>query len=185
MSRLEPLDVESLDPADRHIIESIAGTRKGGLVGPFSVLAYNPRVAVTADALHNSFRLEGKLDRRLFELMVSAIAREFGAPYAWQVHARLARKAGLDTAIIENLLAQTKPESLQEDERLIYELTVDLLRNRSLTPDNYARGKDVLGVELLVEVVAAVGFYSMLCLVLNAFDVKAVDGFRFGAPEYS
>jgi 4-carboxymuconolactone decarboxylase len=181
MSRLQPLDLDALEPTERMIIEEIVRSRKGGLVGPFSVLAHNPHVAAPADALHNAFRLEGRLDRRLFELLVMSVAREYNAPYAWELHVRLAREAGVDQGIIDDLLAGDRPTLLHDDERLIYEITVDLLRKRSLTPDTYARANDVLGTELLVEVVAAVGFYSLLCLLLNAFDIRAADGFRFDA----
>ena len=179
MSRLEPLNLESLDPADRRIIESISGSRRGGLAGPFSVLAHNPRVAAPADALHNVFRLGGRLDRRLFELMICTVAREHETPYAWELHARLAQKAGLASSVLVDLLAGRAPTNLRNDEQLVYDLSVELLKTKKLSDDRYRVAVEMLGTERLVEVIAAVGFYAMLCLVLNSFNVPASDGFSF------
>lgn len=71
---------------------------------------------------------------------------------------------------------QRTPEFREENDRLIYELVTQLLSAKTLDGDLYRRGVDGLGLEHLIEVVAAVGCYSMVCLLLNSFEIDAPNG---------
>jgi hypothetical protein len=59
---------------------------------------------------------------------------------------------------------------------LTYDLVTQLLQTRTLSTSAYRRGIDALGLDLIIELVSAVGFYSMICLVLNTFGVPASAG---------
>ena len=176
MPRLEQVQVETLDPEQKRMYDIIVGTRKGGLGGPFSVLVRTPHIAEPANGLHNAFRLNGKLDRRLFELLVLMVARDYSTEFAWTVHEALARAAGLEADIIAAVRERRVPDFVHDDERLIYDLVMQLLTSKSLNDTTYRRGLAALGAGLLIEVTSAVGFYSMVCLILNTFGVPAPDG---------
>jgi 4-carboxymuconolactone decarboxylase len=173
--RVAEVRYDELDADQKRMYDIIAGTRKCGLGGPFSVLVRIPHVAEPANNLHNAFRLSGKLDRRIFELLILMVAREHTAEFAWVVHEALALKAGLDAAIIAAVRERRVPDFQKADERLTYDLVTQLLRTKSLNDSAYRRGIDGLGLDLLVELVSAVGFYTMVCLVLNTFDVPATE----------
>jgi 4-carboxymuconolactone decarboxylase len=175
MSRLPPVSRNELTADVQRLYDVIAGTRRDGLAGPFSALIRNPIIAEPANDLHNAFRLKGKLDRRLFELVVLQVAHEWSTQYAWSVHERLAIKAGLSSSIIEAIRTDAEPVSMRDDERLIYLLVREILQHKTLGPATYHKAAAALGLELLIEVVAAVGFYSMLCWVLNVFDIPVRD----------
>src|SRR4051794_23557926 len=167
---------EELDAEQKRIYDIIAGTRKSGLGGPFSVLVRIPHVAEPANGLHNAFRLNGKLDRRIFELLILLVARAHTAEFAWVVHEALALKAGLDARVIVAVRERRVPDFTQADERLTYDLVNQLLQTKTLSTSAYHRAIDGLGLDLLLELVSAVGFYSMVCLVLNSFAVPASGG---------
>jgi 4-carboxymuconolactone decarboxylase len=174
--RVAEVRYEELDAEQKRIYDIIVGTRKSGLGGPFSVLVRIPHVAEPANGLHNAFRLSGKLDRRIFELLILLVARAYTAEFAWVVHEALALKAGLDSKIIAAERERRVPDFEHADERLTYDLVAQLLQTKSLSSSAYKRGIDGLGLDLLLELVSAVGFYSMVCLVLNTFAVPASGG---------
>ena len=173
--RVAEVRYEALDAEQKRIYDIIVGTRKSGLGGPFSVLVRIPHVAEPANGLHNAYRLNGKLDRRIFELLILIVARAYTAEFAWVVHEALGLKAGLDAKIIEAVRERRVPEFKRVDELLTYDLVNQLLQTKTLSTTAYQRGIDGLGLDLLLELVSAVGFYSMVCLVLNTFDVPASD----------
>jgi 4-carboxymuconolactone decarboxylase len=174
--RVAEVRYEELDAEQKRIYDIIAGTRKSGLGGPFSVLVRIPHVAEPANGLHNAYRLNGKLDRRIFELLILMVARAHTAEFAWVVHEALALKAGLDAKIIDAVRERRVPDFKQHDERLTYDLVTQLLQTKTLSSSAYKLGVDKLGLNLLLELVSAVGFYAMVCLVLNTFAVPASGG---------
>lgn len=168
--RLPPL--RSLTSEQQALVEEIARSRPRGLVGPFSVLIRSPRIASAANRLHNTFRFETRLDRRLFELAIIVVARAWSAEYAWRVHEEAALKEGLDPATVAALRAGRKPAFEKPDEAAIYDATTELIEQRVMQAATARRLGEHLDPELLVEFVSTVGFYSMLCMVLTAFEVS-------------
>jgi 4-carboxymuconolactone decarboxylase len=174
--RVANVQYDQLDAEQKRIYDIIAGTRKGALGGPFSVLVRVPHVAEPANGLHNAYRLNGKLDRRIFELLILIVARAHATEFAWVVHEAIALKAGLDARIIDAVRERRVPDFQNADERLTYDLVTQLLQIKTLNKQAYQRGIDGLGLELMLELISAVGFYSMICLVLNTFAVPASGG---------
>lgn len=176
--RVAEVQYDELDAEQKRIYDIIVGTRKNGLGGPFSVLVRIPHVAEPANDLHNALRLHGKLDRRIFELLILIVARAHTTEFAWVVHEAIALKAGLDTKVIEAVRERRVPDFPNADERVTYDLVLQLLQTRTLSTQTYQRGIERLGLDLLLEIVSAVGFYSMICLVLNSFEVPASGGIK-------
>jgi len=94
------------------------------------------------------------------------------------VHAAAGEKAGLAPAVIEAIRTRKTPDFQREDERLIFETVSELLDKRALSPASYDRALAALGQELLIELVAAIGFYNMVGITLATFEVEATGGGR-------
>ena len=176
MTRVAEVQYEKLDAEQKRVYDIIVGTRKSGLGGPFSVLVRVPHVAEPANGLHNAYRLSGKLDRRAFELLVLMVARAHTTDFAWVVHEALALKAGLGQDVIAAIRERRIPDFARADERLTYDLVTQLLQTKTLSSSAYERGVTELSLNLLLELVSAVGFYTMVCLVLNTFAIGAANG---------
>ncbi len=178
MSRLKQLAPDEMTVEQRRVCELITSTRKTGLGGPFSVWFRTPALAESANSLHNAFRLHGALDRQLFEMLILMVAHEFGAKYVWTFHIGQALKIGLPHAIIDAIGEGRRPNFTKEDQHLVYDLVRELLSSKSLTDHAFKKGMEAFGESLLIELVSAVGFYSTVCLLVNAFDVPAAESRR-------
>jgi 4-carboxymuconolactone decarboxylase len=176
MPRLSPIQPESLTPEQKQLYDQVMSTRPNGLAGPFGVWVRKPSVGEPCERLQNAFRLHGALDRRVAELLILMVAREWTAQYAWYLHEKLGLKAGLTADTIAAIRARERPPTLQPNEGLVYDLVRELLETKTISTATYDRSLQHLGEGLLIEVVSAVGFYSMVCMTLNAFDVPIPEG---------
>jgi len=92
------------------------------------------------------------------------------------VHADHGRKAGLTDDVIEALRIKQKPNFKRDDERLVYDIVTELSESKRLSDATYKRALDFFGLDLLVELITATGFYTLVAMMLNAFDVDTPDG---------
>lgn len=178
VSRLPPFDPSTLTPDEKKLHDEIAGPRGGAVGGPFAVWMRRPEIAARANEFGNAIRLNGTLDKRLFELAVLVIARYWSAQYEWFVHEPAARNAGLDDAIIEAIRHGRAPTFTAANERLVYDLTGELCATRTVSDATYERATAALGTELLIELITVIGFYTIAAMVINVFDAPVPNGAR-------
>lgn len=175
MSRLPPVDPAELPPAKRAAYDEILRVR-GQVRGPFAIWLTSPELCERALSLQDWFPNRAKLDRRLLELMILVLARRATAQFAWFVHEPHARRLGVADEVIEAIRTRRTPDFAKEDERLVYDITLELDATRTLSDATYARGIALLGAEAMVELVSAVGFYVMVAMTLNTFQAPVPGG---------
>ena len=175
MARFDEVKVDQLPPEHKALYEAVRAGRPK-LVGPFSVLMHNPALARAANQVVDAIRRDGKLDKRLYELVVLITARHAGAAYAWAVHDPLGRKAGLSGDVVEAIQAKKKPNFTKADEKAIYEGVTELLTTNRIGDAAYQELIKLFGLETTIEIVTCVGLYCMIGGVINAFEVPTANG---------
>lgn len=178
MARLDPLKFEDLTHEQKHLHAELGRTRGGRVSGPFAIWLRNPQLAHTANQLAMVLRVNGKLERRLFELIVLMVVRHWSAQYAWSAHEPHAAAAGLSPDVIAAIRERRKPDFKQADERLIFEAVSELLDTKELGGPTYERLLKQFGLELTIEIITVAGFYGMVATVLKGFDVPTPTGDR-------
>ena len=176
MARVTDLQPAEMSAAQKRIHDEIGGARGGVVRGPFAIWLRLPEIADRANQFGNALRLAGKLDRRLFELMILVIARHWSAQYEWFAHESAARKEGVSDAVIEAIRAGKRPTFEKDDERLVYDTVRELAEAKTLSQPAYDRVLTALGQDLLIELITAAGFYTMVAMMLNAFDAPVPGG---------
>jgi 4-carboxymuconolactone decarboxylase len=175
VARFEPVNREGLSPEHKTLYDAaLAGRPK--LVGPFSVLMHNPALAGPINKVVDAIRRDGKLDKRLYELVVLITARHAGAAYAWAVHDPLGRKAGLSGEVVEAIQAKKKPNFAKADEKAIYEAVTELLNTNRIGDAAYQELIKQFGLPTTIEIVTCAGLYCMIGGVINAFEVPTANG---------
>ncbi|MHB8566360.1 MAG: carboxymuconolactone decarboxylase family protein [Nitrososphaerales archaeon] len=180
MTRLPDIEPDKLTPEQKRISDEIASVRGGHVRGPFAIWIRIPEIADTANQFGNALRLHGKLDRRLFELIIAIVARDWSAQYEWFAHMRRGFEAGLSPDVYEAIRTRRVPKFANEDEYLVYELVNELIQTKTFCQESYDRAVGMLGLENLIEIITDVGFYTTIAMVLNAFDVPVPDSVRAG-----
>ena len=76
------------------------------------------------------------------------------------------------TAIKERRL----PRFARDDEAVVYEVAQQLQEARAVTDETYRRAVALLGEQAMVDLVTTIGFFTMVAVVLVAFEVGAPSG---------
>jgi 4-carboxymuconolactone decarboxylase len=177
LARLDPPPYDELTPEQKTLHADLLRTRKR-LSGPFVVWLHTPAIAHGANMLAQALRENGKLDRRLFELIVLTVARHWTAQYAWYSHEPAALAAGLSPKVIAAIGERRRPEFEKADERLVYQAVGELLDTKDLSAPAYDALLQHFGLQLTIETISVAGFYCMVGAVLKSFDISTPAGER-------
>lgn len=170
-ARFPPIPREQLDDAQRAVFDAIASGPRGGVVGPFNVLLRAPAVADAAQRLGAGLRFSGTLDDRLREIAILTVARRWSAQFEWFAHHPIAVTAGVDAAALERLRQGGDPFFANADEQLVWRLSDAVLERGRLDDAEFATGREALGEACLVELLAVLGYYTLLSFILNVGEV--------------
>ena len=181
MARIAPIPLERMTVAQRHLHDRVASAGRGAAVGPWAVLLHVPEVGERLAGVVECLMSETLVPPKLKRLAILTIARAYAAPYEWAVHEPRARAAGLDAAVIEALRTGARPDFGDPKEALVHAMTNEIVLARELGGSLYSRAVDALGEPAVVELVALIGFYIALAVLLVAYDVEAPnDASPFG-----
>ena len=148
----------------------------GQLSGAGSRLQADRGIADTAQALGAFCRYGTSLPPRLSELAILVTGAFWASGFEWAVHAPIARKAGLSDAVIEAIRQGQTPGFLHEDEAIIHAFASELHRDHKVQPATYARATAAFGEQAVVELVGILGYYTLISMTINAFEVPLPAG---------
>jgi 4-carboxymuconolactone decarboxylase len=174
--RFSKLSVDQLDEAQKKVAERIMKVSSAGLGGPYSMLLRSPTLAARYLGMTDYLRFETSLPHRLNELAILIEARLWDAQYEWWAHYPIALKAGLSREVADEIKEGRRPTTMKPDEEVVYDVCIELLRDRHLTDATFARAKQMLGEQQVVDLVAVAGFYVMVSSVIIAGEVGIPNG---------
>ncbi|MFH1568427.1 MAG: carboxymuconolactone decarboxylase family protein [Gemmatimonadota bacterium] len=169
-SRLPELERSDLNDEQARVYDAIVASR-GRIWGPFRTWLYSPELAERAQKLGEHLRFHTTMHPRLSELAILVTARFWDCQLEWSLHEPIARDTDLSAEVIEAVRLGQYPEFEREDEQLVYDFATELLYNRFVQDRTMSGVLDVLGDVGAVELPALVGYYSMVAMTLNAFQV--------------
>ena len=146
---------------------------RGGEVstGPVSVTINSPEMADRCTHLSNYLRFDSGIPQKLQELAMLLAARNMDCQYIWNAHAASARAAGLSDELVDSLRDRMPIPPLPDDEAAFVNYGLELLRGHKVTQDTFQKALDQFGAQQLTELTSLMGFYTLLALNANAFEV--------------
>ena len=176
MARIDPIPLDQMTAAQRHLYERFAEAGRGAATGPWAALLHAPRVGEALAEIVEYSMSETLLPHRLKRLAGLVISRAYTAQYQWYRNERPARAAGLDGAIIEAIRKRARPAFRDPSEAIVYDIASEIAYARALSDDLYARAIDALGEAVVIELVTLIAFYVAIAVLLVSNDVEAPDG---------
>lgn len=176
MPRLTPLPVDQMTPEQREVAEAIASGPRGGIRGPFEAWLRSPVLADRAQKLGEYCRFNSSLPPHLSEMAIILTGKHWSSQYEFWAHAAMARQAGLPETTIEAIRTGAKPALRDDAERAVYDLVTEYLARHRVSDATYRKAVDVIGERGVCDVVAIVGYYGLVSMTLNIFDVALPEG---------
>jgi 4-carboxymuconolactone decarboxylase len=176
-TRFPPLTAEQLTDEQRAVVDSIqSGPRGAGLRGPFNALLRSPMLCDLVQRVGAYVRFGSSIPPALNELAICMAGRKWGAQYEFYAHRRLGIDAGLNPAILDAVAAGRRPADMSGDETIVYEFCTDLLSIGQVTDARYNAALERFGERGIMDLVGAVGYYSLVSMVLNVAQVPLPEG---------
>ena len=176
MARLPNLPSEAMTEAQRAIYDKIVSGPRGSIQGPFLAWLHSPELADRAQHLGEYARFHSSLPAELSELAILVTARHWRAQFEWWIHAQMAEDAGLDPAIIAALHAGEKPPFTTDAQRAVYAFSREMYDKTRVSQPTYDDAVRHLGVEGAVDLVGVLGYYALVSMTLNAFEMPVPEG---------
>ena len=183
MSRYREISPAEMTPAQQRVRDQIIAGKRGRFGGSFELLIRAPEICGLASQLGEHLRWGTSLPDRLSELAIITTARFWRAQYEWYAHAPLAEKAGVPKAAIEAIRTNGAPLFAAKDETLVHRICSEIFRTQRLSDDSFNQAIAALGEQGLVEVIAIIGYYTLIANTLNLFEVGLPAGEALPFPE--
>jgi 4-carboxymuconolactone decarboxylase len=175
--RFKELTPETMTPEQKKVADAIqSGPRGAGLRGPFNALLRSPEICDLVQRVGAYVRYSSAIPPRLNEMAIIMAGRKWTAQYEFYAHRRLAIEAGLKTEICDAIAAGARPAAMQDDEAAVYDFCTELLGTGQVSDDNFKRIADRFGERGVVDLIGAVGYYSLVSMVLNVDRVPLPAG---------
>ncbi len=189
MSRLAAVGPADATPAQKEVIDAIAGggrgqgrpldsllDERGGLAGPFNAWIHRPDLGMVVQSLGERLRFHGTLPGAAREIAILAVGARWMAEYEWWAHCKVARREGVSDATIDAIHRGGRPLLPDPVEQAAYDFTSALLGTGRVDPALYESARTHLGDGGLVELVTLIGYYTLVSFTLNAFEVPLPGG---------
>lgn len=178
MSRVDNVERESLPPHERRFFDAVQAIRRRPISGPFIVLTNSsPDLAARFAQLGHYFHARGQADESIVPIrdrsFISLIgSRVLEAPYEWAAWHNWAIEAGVTQATAD-AIREGRPLDLDPTEKLINDFCGQLVSNNHRVDDaTFNAGLERYGVRGLVELTVTLGYFAMIALPLNAFEMQ-------------
>lgn len=173
---MPPIPAEQMTPAQREAARELASGVRGAVYGPFVPALRSPELTRRLQRVGEYLRYEPAVPPKLREMAIILVAREWTQDFEWDVHAPLAVTEGLPPAVVDAIADGRRPSTLADDETLLYDFFFELHRSRTLSDATYAKAIDALGEQGVVDLVALIGYYTTLAMLMNVARTSLPTG---------
>ena len=165
--RMPLMAQEAMSPPQREAADAlVAGPRKA-VFGPFIPLLRSPELMSRIGKVGEYLRFESMLDARIRELVMCRVARQVSNQFEWLMHAPLALQAGVLQSTLDAIAGGRQPRGMAADEATALDFTSELLLHHGSSDATYAEAVASLGEQGVVELASLVGYFVMVCWVMN------------------
>lgn len=180
--RFKQLTVEELSPEQHQVADEVLKVSSLGIQGPYNIMLRSPVMAQRQVALLDYVRFNTSVPRRLNEFAILIQARLWTSQVEWKAHYPLAIKAGLSESVAADLRDGKRPGGMSADEAVVYDLCVELSTKHEVSDAIFARARQVMTEQQIVDLVTVSGTYVLVAMQLAAGKEGTPDGSTPLAP---
>ena len=180
MSRLSKKQRDDLTEEQLQQYERIAQGRTprddGQIGGPFDPWIRSPELARRAYSFGGYIWERTSLDRGIVELAIIVTARYWRSNVEWVAHAAAALKYGIPQEVIDSVFDGERPEGASDEILATCDFCSTLHETKDVPADVYQTAVACFGEQGVVELIATIGYYTMVSMTLNTFEIETATG---------
>ncbi|ATG48854.1 carboxymuconolactone decarboxylase [Celeribacter ethanolicus] len=166
-------DPDTISPlTDGNWPDEIADLREGfaGALNVYRTMAHHPELLRAWAPLRQHIVKDSTLGAQNSEIVILRTGVRLGSSYEWAHHVSRARALGMDDDRIKAVLAT--PEG---DDALLAQAVDAIIDHQKLPAALERRLAEVFGQKAVFDIIATVGFYTVLGTILMTYDVPVDD----------
>lgn len=171
--RFPLLGRDDLDPLTRAIFDRLVGEDQTTTPrGPVGMTFLSPAFVEPVQQLNTLLRVNGVLDRRTAEIVVTATGREMNSQYQWIVHGATAEREGASVTVLAAIRDDGDLSELDDRDAVVIAFTREIFREERVRPGTFDTAVALFGVRGTVEIAELIGDYLMMTTVYNALGMR-------------
>jgi 4-carboxymuconolactone decarboxylase len=174
--RLPPIPADRMTEAQKKVAADFEKARQAAPTGPFAVMLRVPELMDLSFKWRQHVQARNVLSQKQAEFIILLTAREWTQQYEWNAHYPAAIQAGLTPEVTAAIADGRRPERLDEELTILYDLCTELQQRHSVSDATYARALAKFGEPGIVEATSMVGYYAMLAMVMNTARTPVPEG---------
>jgi len=135
------------------------------------VWLHAPTIGHAAQSFGAVVRFGTALPERIKEIAICTVGAHYQAKFEFAAHGPMAIAAGVSPDAVEALRIGRDPAFSDAADAASHRVARELLAEHRISAATYADARRHFGESGLVELVTIVGYYCLVSLTLNAFDV--------------
>ncbi|MCW1411313.1 carboxymuconolactone decarboxylase [Rhizobium sp. 1AS11] len=169
-NRVIEIDRANLDDYQQRVIARLQSGR-GKVLTPYKIWIHSAGVADGMEVLGTHLNTASSFDEAELEIGILMTAVFWGSPFVINAHTRHSRKAGIDDAAIEQMLARAPASFADKRRQAVHDLVNDALAGGSIEDEAYRAYEGVLGRKGIAELIALVGYYTSVAIGMWMHEV--------------
>ena len=170
MARVRYVERAEASEEVRKLYEGIEG-RGAKVLNLFKTLA-NTRALRNFMRLGVSLLEHADLEAKLRELAILRVANLAGSEYEWTQHVPIALEAGVSKKQIEEIGEWQDSSAFDEREKAVLAYTEEIAQEVRVKDETFARLRQHLGEQEVVELTLSIGYWGMVARVLVPLQVE-------------
>jgi 4-carboxymuconolactone decarboxylase len=166
--RLAPLPRDQWDDETRALLGESA-------LNIFATLAHHPKLMKRWLVFGNHVLAKSTLAARDRELLILRTGWNCRAPYEWAQHVAIARTVGITDEEITRITVGADDAGWSQLDALLLRAADELYADQALSDPTYAALAGHYDTQQLLDLVFAVGQYTLVSMVLNSFRAERDD----------
>ena len=189
--RLPEITPEELTGRGRELYDALrSGPRSAAtadlkvksIVGPYGVWVRAPAIGGPTQALGAAVRFAGGLPEPVKEAAICTVGAHYRSKFEFAAHERLAQMAGIEQRHLD-ALRDGRPAEFTGPEAIAHQVAAELLESHGMSDETYAAAVAEFGTEGVIELVTTVGYYCLISLTLNAFEIPLPPDWEDPFPD--
>ncbi len=172
--RIQPTDDSDWNEDSRPLLEAIQ-RNSGRVLNVFRTVARHPKLLKRWTVFANHVLGGSTLPPRERELVILRTGFLCGSGYEWAQHAAIGRQAGLADDEIDRIADGPDGESWSDGDSLLLVATDQLVSDKFIDQPTWDALAHRWSEQQLMDLVFAVGQYTLVSMALNTFGVQLED----------
>lgn len=165
--RMPPIPNEKMTEAQKKAAQELISGPRGALVGPFIPMLRSPDLMTPLQETGAYLRYHSAFPGNIREMIILMTARQWTQQFEFNSHMPLALKAGVKPETLAAIQDGRRPAELTPDEDVAYQFISELMSNRSVTDQTYARAVKTFGERGTIDMAGLCGYYTTLAMIMN------------------